>query len=125
MGKREKTEIVCWAVLISFLWMIVNPLTPWIVKDLEMSNTVISYIIMYIMYWLFVMGVFVMADQINDIHRERQLERYMQQIEPYKRNRQFLEMELARIEAILPGKKIGRSYNMAKRELLKDLINEL
>lgn len=124
MDKRSKEEFIDWVALINFLLMIVNPGTARTIKDFGVSPT-ITYIFMYMMYWIFVMGVFVMAESINDIHRDRQLERYMQQLEPYKKNRQFLEMELARIEAALPGKKIARRYNMAKCELLKCMIKGL
>lgn len=121
MNNRDKTEFISWMAIIVFLLNIVGPWQPLIVCENRMMARVMYFIFVFVM----VMGVFVMADKINEIHRERQLERYSQSLEPHKNDIQFLKLELMELEARLIDKKIAVSYNMAKRELLKHMIKEL
>lgn len=122
MDKLKRTEAFCWIAIYFWLSAIVG------LTYIQLNNELgeIVQISINIVLPILVIALCCVADKVNDIHRERQLEHYRLAMEPYRTDRQYLMLELERLEdRLLETKMIGRSYNMGKRELVKDMIKEL
>lgn len=122
MDKLKRTEAFCWIAIYFWLSAIVGLIYIQLKDGLgEMVQISINVVLP-----LLIIALCCVVDKVNDIHREQQLERYRLVLEPHRTDRQYLMSELARIEdRLLVSKLIGRSYNMGKQQLVKDMIKEL
>lgn len=64
-------------------------------------------------------------DKLDAIHRERQISRYIIQLEPYSGDLQYLKEQLAEIQSKSVVFRLGRTLNESKAILLKDMIDNL
>lgn len=120
MEKDKKDEKICWIQLYGFLTGLA--VLCYIPAVVELTSALCWAIC--IVAGILAVAIYTCADRINAIHGKRQLMKYRKTLEGHENDIQYLKMKLADVEKRLVGMKLARGYNMAKRELLTDMIKK-